>query len=219
MSSTRALRRVFTKRRVAIVAVSVAATSIITAAGVLFSDDPISTPLRAHIQARINSEIDALYLKVRDGQESSADRVLLRGTVASGIAVGWFSYPEASAILFHYVYGDGSELRLSADYFRRSGYLQEQVRKLGPGEHGPVGFEQARDWRLSLALNPFYLKVESDRILLFHPKIDFVASSGPPTRTIVPIGKLRIRFYDNLVNALDPTPFPVFAEWKPTEEL
>jgi len=151
---------------------------------------------------------------VREDRLSGADRLLLHTAVTSGIVVGWFAYPEASAILRHYVYGDGSGLELPADYFRQSAYLQRQVRDLGPGRHGPIGFEQVLDWRLSLALNPYYLDIADGRVRLFHPRIEFAATSGPPTRTVVPIGKLQIRFYDNLVQALDPTPFSVHAEWQ-----
>ena len=135
----------------------------------------------------------------------------------AGIGLGAIAYPEAGAILRHYIYGGGMELELSSEYFRRSPYLRARIAELGPGSHGPIWFRQSDDWRLSLALNPYYIDIEEERIRVFHPHIEFAAIRGAETYTIVPIGKLRIRFYDNLVSALDPTPFAAYAEWEPGE--
>ncbi|QQZ30870.1 hypothetical protein HMY34_04750 [Thiothrix subterranea] len=142
------------------------------------------------------------------------DKTILHSGILTGIAVSWFRYPEASALLFHYVYGDGSDLSLSADYFRESGYLKEKIAALGIGQHGAIGLRQQDDWRLALTLNPYYLDVTEQQVVLFHPHIAFAPLDSQRVPTIVPIGKLKIRVFDNLVSALEPKPFRAYAVWE-----
>lgn len=197
-------------------ALLVVTTAALFFMSVVFLDDPISRGLRARVEAFSNAQNERLYLRARNGALTGFDRMTLHGATLAGVAMGWVAYPEASAILFHYVYGDGSELELSSSYFRRSPYLSARIAELGPGRHGPIGFEQSRDWRLSLAFNPYYLDVDGECVRLWHPRIAFAAVSGEPTRTAVPIGKLRIQVYDNLISALDPTPFAAYSRWTRT---
>ncbi len=188
-------------------------TATVTTAIIAF-DDPLSAAIRAHTEAALNNHIDRLYQRLHDGRLTRSDIGQLHAFVLIGVVVTRFSYPEASKILYHYVYGDGSELKLPSDYFRQSGYLSSKVKELGFGRHGPIGLQQYEDWRLSLALNPYYLEINNHRVRISHPRIEFAAESGTPVRTVVPIGNLRINVYDNLISALEPTPFAAFAEWE-----
>jgi hypothetical protein len=210
-------KRMKLRQRVSWIAVALLVSGVLTTAltaAILWLDDPFSVTLREHTEAAINGHSERLFQRLNEGRLTRFDIGQLHTFVLAGVAIGRFSYPEASMILYHYVYGDGSELELPSDYFRQSRYLSSKVAELGPGRHGPIGFKQHDDWRLSLALNPFFLDITGNRVRISHPRIEFAAASGAAVRTVVPIGKLRINVYDNLISALAPTPFAVYAEWE-----
>jgi hypothetical protein len=131
-----------------------------------------------------------------------------------GIVLGQIISPEGAAILRHAVYGGGSELQLDPSYFKRSTFLSMEIARRGPGNHGPIWFQQSEDMRLSLAFNPIYLTISDRHIRVGHPRIQFPAPGASPVFTVIPIGKLRIRMFDNLVGALQSKPFAAYAEWR-----
>lgn len=177
-------------------------------------DDPLSQKMRRVTENRVNQYIENLLDKASQGTLNNLDRTLLHTGLLMGLSISWLRYPEASMLLYHAVYGDGSTLELSSSYFKRSSYIQETINKLGEGQHGPISLEQARDWRLSLALNPYYLTITSKTIRLYHPSIVFAsAKNAPKVVTIVPIGKLKLKVYDNLVSVINSKPFYVYSEW------
>ncbi len=176
-------------------------------------DDPVSTKLRTVTEERLSRLIENMSSKAVKGTLTSLDKALLHSCILLAIGITRFKYPEGAIVLYHYVYGDGSPLELSPDYFQRSAYLQKKIFELGEGNHGPIRISQQDDWRFSLALNPYFLSVDGAHIKVYHPHIDFSILDCSKKWTIVPIGKLRIRICDNLVSALNPTPFYVFSEW------
>lgn len=177
-------------------------------------DDPLSKSFRAKTEASINSYVEGLTDKAFDGSLSFFDKTVLHFSVLSGVVYTRFTFPEASALLYHYVYGDGSDLMLDSAYFQKSDYLNRTITTLGLGEHGPIALEQSQDWRLSLALNPYYLSVTKNNVKLFHPKITFAPlHEKDKTFTIVPIGKMKLKIYDNLISAMNPDSFYVYSEW------
>ncbi len=139
--------------------------------------------------------------------------MLLVAGISVGTGVGGLFYPEGAQILRHAVYGEGADLQVDAAYLSRSAYVAAQVEYLGEGDHGPLWVDQRDDWRLSLAFNPYYLRVTEDRVRLYHPTMKFTPADGRPIHTVVPVGKLRIRVWDNLVSALGATPFLAYSEW------
>lgn len=177
-------------------------------------DDPLSQKMRELTENQVNQYIESLLYKASQGTLTTLDRALLHTGLLMGLTISWLKYPEASMLLYHAVYGDGSTLELPSSYFERSPYLQEVINKLGEGQHGPITLEQARDWRLSLALNPYYLTITSETIRLYHPSIIFASiKKAPKVVTIVPIGKLKLKVYDNLVSVINSKPFYVYSEW------
>jgi len=122
-------------------------------------------------------------------------------------------YIEAAELLQHYIHGEGKDLRLNSGYFESSEYLDQVISQKGLGNHGPIALRQDQDWRLSLALNPYYLEVSEQKIRIYHPKIEFADVDGELVYTVVPLGRIRLKVYDNLVSALDVSPFYVYAEW------
>jgi len=179
----------------------------------LAGEDQFSNAFRAKVENQVNEMLTELSHKTGEDTLSLSDRRLVKAFVYSGIALGRWAYPEAAQVLSHYIDGKGKTLALPSDYFQKSQYLNWLVHDKKDGTHGPFSFQQKRDWRLSLALNPLYLEINGDQIKLYHPKIEFAHARQSDVYTVVPIGKLNIVFYDNLISALNPTPFYVFSEW------
>ena len=176
-------------------------------------DGPLPTKARNSVATIFDAYSDALMDRAERGCLTTIDRWVLRLGLLIGTTFGRYHYPEASMVLNYYVYGDGSPLELPHRYFASSSYLNRLIASLGDGKHGPIALKQRQDWRLSLALNPFYLSVSGKKVRIYHPRIEFAPVGSARVVTIVPIGKLKLRIYDNLVSALNPTPFEAYAEW------
>lgn len=150
------------------------------------------------------------------GALTTVDRAVLHAGLIGGIAYGRVIAPEASRVLQRVVYGDGSELRLDAAYFRRSPYVREPVQQLGPGDHGPIGL--LWEPRLTLAFNPLYLSISGALIRIGHPAAAFSGVHDRPVWTLVTVGRMKLRIPDNLVAALGNTPAPCWSQWDPREQ-
>lgn len=175
--------------------------------------DPISTNLRSQSEVFINQTIENLLTRAEQNQLTVLDKALLHSGALLGMGISYWSYPEATQVLWHYIYGDGSALELKADYFKSSAYLNQQVKQLGSGTHGALTLKQQQDWRLSLVFNPYYLKVTPDEVIIFQPQLDFAPLRQTRRFTLVPLGLMKVKVYDNLIHALNPKPFKVFAKW------
>ena len=189
------------------------AFTLLLTISVVFSPDPVSAKIRSVCESHINLYIENLTSKASEGELASYDKYVLKTSILLAVNLSRFKYPEAAKVLQHYVYGDGSKLQLDADYFQQSLYLNSVIAKLGAGEYGPLSLRQSQDWRLSLAFNPYYLSITEDQIRVYHPNISFAPINGPKVFTIVPIGRMKIKVFDNLISALSPTPFYLFTEW------
>jgi len=176
-------------------------------------DDRFSAAMRISTQKIVNSNIYIISNNTANNSLTVVDKYVLHSCVLIGVSISYLPYPEASKLLLHYIYGNGKELELSSSYFKNSKYLKEIIKKHGNGKHGPLTLKQKDDWRLSLALNPYYLEITDKKIRIYHPKIEFAHSSNNSFFTIVPMGKLKLKVYDNIISALRPKPFYVYAEW------
>ncbi len=176
--------------------------------------DPLSKTLRKNTENSFNGYVDLLMTKTATGSLNSVDKAIMNAGTASSIAITKFIYPEASALLHHYVYGDGSDLQLPSDYFQTSEYLNAQIDSLGNGQHGPINFKQEEDWRLSLVFNPYFLQVTPQKVKIYHPQIEFAPVKGEQEPIFVALGKMKLKIYDNLFSAMNPTPFYAYAEWE-----
>ena len=70
------------------------------------------------------------------------------------IFYGLFIYPEASSIVSHYCFGNGSDLILKNNYLKRSPVIIHHLKEMKVGEKRKIGMHQLEDSRLSFALNP-----------------------------------------------------------------
>ena len=177
-------------------------------------DDPVSKSLRKNTEQSFNGYVDLLLNKASTGSLNSIDKTIMNVGTWTGVGVTKFIYPEASALLNHYVYGNGSALELPSDYFQNNKYLQAKINSLGNGKHGPINLEQHEDWRLSLVFNPYFLQITPQTAKIYHPQIKFSPVDGDKKPIIVPLGKMKLRVYNNLFSAMNPTPFYAFSEWE-----
>ena len=198
---------------------SAIALSGLIAAGGLFAlsvitlSDPISKKLRNSTENSFNKYVAFLLSKAEKDELNSLDKAILHTATKTSIVATKFVYPEASKVLEHYIYGDGSDLKLPASYFQNSNYLQGKINTLGNGKHSYIGLKQEEDWRLSLAFNPYFLDVSPEKVKIYHPQIKFASVTEEKEPTFVALGKMRLRVYDNLFSAMSPTPFYAYAEW------
>ena len=123
------------------------------------------------------------------------------------IVYGRMIYPEASSMLFHYCFGDGSKLVLSSDYFKRSPVIIRQIKEMKIGEKRKVGMKQWEDFRLSYALNPFEImrtkkKVIISQYIKFDRSGDVLTWVGP-----IPIP-------DNIVHVFKTKPYLFYTEFE-----
>jgi|GEM_PF-1307113 len=208
MSRTRKIAK-----RTLLVLLSVAIVLILFTYSITQLEDQLSAAMRSSTQKGINNYIAKLSENTANNSLTIVDKSIIHAGALLGISISYFSYPEASELLFHYIYGKGERLELSPSYFKKSKYLHGVIKLLGNGQHGPLSLKQKEDWRLSLTFNPYFLIVSSQTVRIYHPKIEFAPSNNKNVFTVVPIGKLKLKVYDNIVSALKPTPLYAYAEW------
>ena len=122
------------------------------------------------------------------------------------IIVGSIFFPEASQILRHYCFGDGTVLYVKPDYIKNSPVIKKHVSQMKVGQKKVVRFRQREDWRLSFAINSFTIEKRKDKIIVSQwTKFD---TSGKI--------KTWLFFFpvsDNIVHTFDCTPFMFRTEW------
>ena len=193
--------------------IALSLVGLIMGYGILFADDAASTWARKNTQHTLNSYIKTLSLKTANQQINLPEKSLLHFSTTIGAVVSSFIYPEASRVLLHYIYGSGENLKLDASYFKQSPYIQYQLDTLGIGVHGPIALEQKEDYRLSLTFNPYYIYISKKVIRIYHPNVSVVHANNNAVYTMVNIGKLSLKVYDNLLVNLNPQPFYCYTEW------
>jgi hypothetical protein len=124
---------------------------------------------------------------------------------------GYFIAPEASQILRHYCFGDGSNLYLKPDYIKESPVVLKQIKTLKIGESRWVSLKQKEDWRLSYALNPFTITRLKNGYRI-HQYMLFDKSGK--VNTYLKVGFIKLKMPDSIVHTFDCTPFTVICEWE-----
>jgi hypothetical protein len=124
---------------------------------------------------------------------------------------GYFIAPEASQILRHYCFGDGSDIYLNPDYIKESPVVLKQIKTLKIGESRWVTLKQKEDWRLSYALNPFTITRLKNGYRI-HQYMQFDKSGN--VNTYLKVGFIKLKMRDNIVHTFDCTPFTVICEWE-----
>jgi hypothetical protein len=123
------------------------------------------------------------------------------------IVVGSIVFPEASIVLRHYCFGDGTQLNVDPDYIKNSPVVKKHLANMKVGEKKKVVFHQKEDWRLSFAINPFIIEKKRDKIIITQ-WIQFDTKNEAVTWLFF------IPIKDNIVHTFDCTPFLFHTEWE-----
>lgn len=122
------------------------------------------------------------------------------------IVVGFLFFPEASKILRHYCFGDGSTLYLKSSYIKRSPVVKRKLKYMQVGQKKKVGMHQWEDFRLAYALNPFTMEKKKDKVIITQ-WIQFAKTN----KVITWFGPIPLP--DNIVHTFKCTPFLVYHEF------
>ena len=118
---------------------------------------------------------------------------------------------EGVRILYHYMFGDGSDLELNSDYIPQSTVIVSRLKKMKVGETRKISFKQSEDWRLSYAINGFLLTKTANGFNI-NQYIQFDRTGK--VYTIINLYFFKFKFYDNWVHVKNCTPFWVRYEYQ-----
>jgi hypothetical protein len=122
------------------------------------------------------------------------------------IAVGAIFFPEASKVLRHYCFGDGSTLYLKSDYIKNSPVVKRKLAKMKVGQKRKVAIRQWEDYRLSYALNPFMMEKKKNKVV-----ITWWMNFDKTGKVYTFYGPFPLP--DNIVHTFNCTPFLVYHEF------
>jgi hypothetical protein len=168
------------------------------------------SPLGRIIEKGINLHFISINNRVHKNEVTAFDKLESKLLYEGMIVAGKFLYPEGSEILNHYINGDGSDLHIDPRYIQSSPVVVNHLQKMKIGETKLIRFTQKDDWRLSYALNPFRLKKERGKALIWQ-EIEFLKKKDVYTELNFGIFKLKLQ--DGLIHALKPKKFVAKSEW------
>ena len=170
----------------------------------------LMSPFGKLIESCVNQHFASLDLRYEKGDLTALDKLECKILYQSMSMAGKFIYPEASSILGHYIEGSGKDLILKPNYIKKSPVIIEALKQMKVGEVKEIRYKQKQDWRLSYALNPFYLKKGKNTAIVFQ-KIIFKKEKGVYTN--LRLGIINIQLPDRLIYSLQPKKFNVYSNW------
>tara|TARA_R100001129_G_scaffold172052_1_gene142477 strand:- start:1717 stop:2349 length:633 start_codon:yes stop_codon:yes gene_type:complete len=182
------------------------------------SPDPVSDTLRHETSLAINKVFLDMEKRQQRGANNMVDKFVLNVVYGSMIASTAFVYPESSMNLAHYLYGDGSDLKLPNRYLKKSPVVRQSLRRSSYGVNGPFSFRQTEDKRLSYVYNPFSLKVTGEgdlkKVKIYQRMVFAKPNPHSPVRTTFWLGKFSFKMSDSLVYVVgNCKPFTAYAVW------
>jgi len=118
-------------------------------------NDPFSQWLRRNTEQALNGYLHRMALRADQNALTTLDRFVIHGFTVCGASVAYPMYREAAKSLIYCIYGNGEPVEVSADYFKKSPFLKQEIERLGMGHFKEIGMHQADDWRTSLTFNPY----------------------------------------------------------------
>ena len=126
---------------------------------------------------------------------------------------GRILYPEAAGILHHYLHGDGSDLRITSEYFFESDFLQTYLEEMAGGRTGPIWLRISDDPRIAYAVNGFFIEWH-DGIPVVTQYIEFDHAEGSGVYTTFPRPGGQLIVPDRLIRVFESAggcrPFTVY---------
>jgi hypothetical protein len=151
----------------------------------------------------INQEkIDEIVFRFDNNSLTWKDKKTLQRIYNNIIFYGGIIYPEASKILKHYIYGNGSDLEVISEYFYRSELIIEIMEKNKDKEIiGPITLRIKDDLRIAYAVNGFYIRTLNN--LEIYQKINFADKNDRNTYTNFNILNKEIKIPDRLIRTFE----------------
>lgn len=161
--------------------------------------------------------IDPVDVHYRNGRVTQEDKQFMKFIYNSMIFFGGIPYPEAAKILKHYIYGDGSDLYIKSDYFKRSVFIKQQIARYKDKPVGPITLRIGTDPRVAYAVNGFYLKRDQDRYFIYQRIIFDTVESGKNVFTTFTFFNQTVAIPDYLIRIFESdggcNPFTVYIYW------
>jgi len=182
----------------------------------VYSPDPISETFRGMASEGLEAMFDSVADDAALNRVTPLDKLIAHGGVAVGGAAYWLNAPEASKIIWHYCYGDGSQLVIDPVYIKASPVVLRAIPTLKDGEITIVSFHQDDDYRLSLALNPFKIMAKNTGGFTHYKvwqKVEFEIGKKKGVKTAIRLGRFQVMVRDGFVHALGCKPFEAISEW------
>jgi hypothetical protein len=170
------------------------------------------SPAGRLLERAVDAHLTGMHRRHLAGRSTGLDVWQCRVLYGAIGHMGGLCYPEAGAIIRHYLAGSGRDLWLPADYLRRSPVVRRHLATLRPGQTRVVTLRQAEDWRLSYALNPFRLRRGPDGKVEIWQWMAFLPD--PRARTVLHLGLVRFTVPDGLILILRPKPFMARCAWR-----
>lgn len=157
-----------------------------------------------------------------------SDKLVMRTTYSTMVFGSIFVYPEAAMTLHRCVHNNTRDLRLPNNYFKKSDYIQKQIKNKKPGTYGPFYLQQTQDTRLSYTFNGYYIDIalaqHGKKKIKVYQLIDF---SHQTTRHKRPLHKrgvtttfymgkfMTFKMSDTLIFVVSECkPFLAYTEWQ-----
>ena len=168
------------------------------------------SPVGRLVERAVDAHLAGMHRRQQADRNTALDRWECRLLYGGIVTLGGLRYPEGAAVIDHYLHGGGRDLRLASDYIRRSPVVRRRLAALPLNQTAVVTLRQREDWRLSYALNPFRLRREVHRVVIYQ----WIAfDPRPAARTVLDLGLLRFTLPDGLVHVLHPRPYMARCEW------
>lgn len=150
----------------------------------------------------LNQEkIDRITHNYDNSKVTENDIKVMKGFYDTLIFGGKIIYPEASKILEHYLYGDGTDLYINSSYFLKSKIISKAIsEKKYP--IGPVTLRISDDPRIAYAVNGFYI-INKDNKPSITQRIEFDESGGTGVYTTFPVIGGSIKVPDRLIRIFE----------------
>lgn len=147
-------------------------------------------------------DIDLATKHLDAGAVTSRDIRVMKNFYKSLIAGGRLIYPEAAAILKHYLFGDGSDIRLESRYFFNSDTVQRAISNMIGSHSPPVYLRISEDPRIAYAVNGFHIEIREGEYYVVQ-FIDFDNTAGGNLYTTFPRPGGELKVPDRLVRIFE----------------
>ena len=125
------------------------------------------SPVGRLVERTVDAHLAGMNRRQLANRNMALDRWQCRLLYDGIITLSGLRYPEGAAFIDHYLHGGGRDLRLASDYIRRSPVVRQRLVALPVERTVAVTLRQQQDWRLSYALNPFRLRREAHRVVIY----------------------------------------------------